>query len=447
MPPTLALMLCTTFVACLLYIDHRQAQGTTIALWIPTLWMLVICSKPLSYWFGGGRQMEEIDVLAGSPMDRLFLLIISAAAFLILLQRRADWRAILKGNIWLIVLILYMMISLFWSEISYTSLKRWIREIIALLMFLFIMTEPNPAQALLALFRRTIYILIPYSLVLIQYFSYWGRMYGRWSGEVMWVGATLHKNTLARLCAFTLFFTIWTLRYRRRRRMFIKYQAWFEIAVAAMALYMFAGPNHTLTYSATSFISLVFGLLVYFTLLLMKKQGATPYPALLTIIALAIIFYGIATPFIGGLSIIDPSSMVGRNENLTGRTDIWSALIPFAVQKFIFGHGYGGFWTPENMENALEVTEAHNGYLDIILDLGFVGLAMMTILITSYNSKALKFLLRDDDWATFFLSYTFMVLIYNVTEASLSSLTNQMSATFFFLAVFITSRRGKLILP
>ena len=117
------------------------------------------------------------------------------------------------------------------------------------------------------------------------------------------------------------------------------------------------------------------------------------------------------------------------------------------MQKFIFGHGYGDSGRPRTWKNALEVTEAHNGYLDIILDLGFVGLAMMTILIISYNSKALKFLLRDDDWATFFLSYTFMVLIYNVTEASLSSLTNQMSATFFFLAVFITSRRGKLILP
>ena len=192
-----------------------------------------------------------------------------------------------------------MMISLFWSEISYTSLKRWIREIIALLMFLFIMTEPNPAQALLALFRRTIYILIPYSLVLIQYFSYWGRMYGRWSGEVMWVGATLHKNTLARLCAFTLFFTIWTLRYRRRRRMFIKYQAWFEIAVAAMALLYVCRTQPHLDLLSDLLHQSCFRLVGIFYIAANEKQGATPYPALLTIIALAIIFYGIATPFIG----------------------------------------------------------------------------------------------------------------------------------------------------
>ena len=47
MPRQLALLLCTAFVLFLLRLERRQSAGVSAALWIPTLWMLAIASKPL----------------------------------------------------------------------------------------------------------------------------------------------------------------------------------------------------------------------------------------------------------------------------------------------------------------------------------------------------------------------------------------------------------------
>jgi len=71
---------------------------------------------------------------------------------------------------------------------------------------------------------------------------------------------------------------------------------------------------------------------------------------------------------------------MGRNPTLTGRTEVWKAILPFA-QNPIFGSGYESFWlgdrlvTIGQMINSPGIQEAHNGYLEIYLNLGWIGLA------------------------------------------------------------------------
>ena len=52
MPASLALVLCIVFVAFLLRAERRHSRGLSIAVWIPTLWMLSVATKPLGRWFG-----------------------------------------------------------------------------------------------------------------------------------------------------------------------------------------------------------------------------------------------------------------------------------------------------------------------------------------------------------------------------------------------------------
>ena len=79
----LALLICAGFVLGMLHLERRATPSVSMALWIPTIWMLQISSKPLGVWFG---QVDTGEVDTGSALDRnaltvILLLIVLVAAF------------------------------------------------------------------------------------------------------------------------------------------------------------------------------------------------------------------------------------------------------------------------------------------------------------------------------------------------------------------------------
>jgi len=428
--PTLALILCTAFVLFMLGLERKQSPDMTRTLWIPTIWMLLISSKPLSQWFLSFAGDPE----SGSPLDRIFLTILMCLALWILARKKYDWRAAIKENVWLFVLIFFMLISILWSNIPYISFKRWTREFIAVLMALVVHSEPSPHRAMESILRRTTYILIPFSLLLIKYFPIYGRMYGRWSGEEEWIGVTLQKNGLGRLCLIAIFFLIWSLvrRHQGNNPPVWKYQTHLEIFVLLLTLYLLRGPRGA--YSATAVTALGIGFLFYIGFYLMKKFGIyLSARTLMTILAIVIIF-GIATLFTGGTSLKFYVSSVGRDETLTGRTEIWASLLPIAMQRGILGRGFGGFWTPRTRE-AFKIGEGHSGYLDLLLNLGFVGILLVTSFLLSSCRKAHRELSHDFDWAVLCICFLIMIVVHNITETSINTFTSQLTAVILFLSV------------
>jgi exopolysaccharide production protein ExoQ len=89
MPPTIALFLTTAFVAFLVWRDFREGAPVTAALWIPVIWMLLIASRPLSFWlgFGGAIFDTPADLAEGSPLDRIVFIVLELAAFVVLFRR------------------------------------------------------------------------------------------------------------------------------------------------------------------------------------------------------------------------------------------------------------------------------------------------------------------------------------------------------------------------
>lgn len=383
----------------------------------------MLASKPLAGWFqSGGETMEE-----GSVLDRNFLTVLLCLGLIILVKRKFNWSKAIKENTWLMLLIGYMLFSCLWSDSIFISFKRWIRELVAVVMAFVIASEPHPRKALESILRRTIYILIPLSYILIQYFPEYGRMYVHNAGDLMWIGATIHKNTLAQLCLIAVFFLIWTYIRRRQGRKIpvVKYQTYLEVFILILAFWLWGGPAHTFTYSATATVALAVGLLVIIGLYWKKKLGTILRPIPLIVLTAFIIIYGTVTPFIGKLSLIDITSTVGRNESLTGRTDVWRQLVPVAMQKPILGYGIGGFWTT-NTREVFDISGAHNGYLDVILELGFVGLVLYAIFLLSSIRKAQRVLTQDFDLGALWICYLVMGLCINITESSFSSFTSIM---------------------
>ena len=433
MPAQLALLLCSIFVAFLLRLDAKQSPKQPLSLWIPTIWALVAFSKPLGVWFGGSR---ESTTEAGSSLDRAFLITLLFIAIYVLFKRKFIWSNAIKNNFWLILLVAFMLISIFWSPIPYVSFKRWIREIVAVIMAFMILSEHNPRNALLILIRRLSYILLPFSLLLIKYYPKFGVDFGRWSGERMWMGVALHKNSLSRLCIIFAFFFIWTLirRWHKRDIPVTKYQTYIEIFLFLLSLVLLMGPRRTLTHSATSTVAFGIALVAFFGVNLLKKRSLSIDKKYFIFLVMLIVFYGTITPFIGELSILDVSSILKRDETLTGRSDhIWEILVKISLSRPFVGHGYGGFWTTET--HNLIATSAHNGYLEIIVNIGFLGLFIVSMFLLSCIKRASLVINNDFEWGTLFLCYLIMAAVHNIAESSLSTLSAPLMATIMFFSV------------
>jgi O-antigen ligase len=117
---------------------------------------------------------------------------------------------------------------------------------------------------------------------------------------------------------------------------------------------------------------------------------------------------------------------LGRNSTLTGRTDIWAALLTVHINP-VLGTGFESFWLGERLTYLWTfpivngITEAHNGYLEMYLNLGIVGVALLAVLIWTGFRNVLRLLERNPDEGRLRLGYFVIAMIYNFTEAGFRS--------------------------
>ena len=438
MPPLLVLAICTAFVLFLLRLEKQAAPETSLALWIPTIWMLIIASRPLVQWFNYvGPGGVTLDNDSGSPVDRTVLIILAAAAIAVLSRRRIDWGNFVRQQKWLLLLLAFMFLSTFWSDITLTALKRWSRELIVPIMALVVLSEVNPRLALESIFRRTAYVLLPFSIVLIKYFPWLGVRYGKYSGTLMWVGVGGQKNILGRLCAIAILFLFFALyRYRRNHTLGreAKSQAWADVFILLLGVYLLNGSA-----SSTSVVSLLLGGVVFIGLIFLRRlKLRVPQFALLAL-AIALMSFGVATPFLGGSNVASLTGSLGRDQTLTGRTEVWADILPARAQHSMLGYGLGSFWT-DARRAFYDIPTAHNGYLDVLLELGEVGLAIYAVWMLSCTRLMHRALTQDYEWSSLGLSFLFMGLLYNTSESSLNTLTEQMTAVVVFASFVISTQ-------
>jgi len=86
------------------------------------------------------------------------------------------------------------------------------------------------------------------------------------------------------------------------------------------------------------------------------------------------------------LAVILP--LLGRDLTLTGRTHSWAVIFPFALKALWLGHGYQGFWHGASGDAGIidsvlgaGMTGADNGYLEVMLELGLVGMGLLFLLM------------------------------------------------------------------
>ena len=213
------------------------------------------------------------------------------------------------------------------------------------------------------------------------------------------------------------------------------YQTHADVLVLIMTLWLLKGPPGA--YSATAITSLIAGLAALAGLLRIKKLGTNLGANTLTAIMALVISFGVLTFFAGGSTVGALTSSLGRDETLTGRTEIWAELLPVVIQNPFLGSGFGAFWTPKAID-LYRIGEAHNGYLEVLLELGFVGLLLFSMFLLSCCRKAQRALGHNYDWGSLWICFLLMALIHNISETSINSFTTQLTAVLLFLAVSST---------
>jgi exopolysaccharide production protein ExoQ len=152
--------------------------------------------------------------------------------------------------------------------------------------------------------------------------------------------------------------------------------------------------------------------------------------------------YGISVPFLAGANVAQFTSMLGRDNTLTGRTEVWADILPARNEEPLLGYGFGSFWTDERRK-MYDIPTAHNGYLDILLELGEVGLAFYMAWLLSCTRRLHRALKGDYQWASFAICLLLMSLIYNATESALNSLTEYVTAVLVFASFVVPASHAR----
>lgn len=145
------------------------------------------------------------------------------------------------------------------------------------------------------------------------------------------------------------------------------------------------------TQSKTSLLCLVMGVGLVAALWAMRKGG----PAM-TVVC---VWFGVVLAGIGiYLFMTEPAVILkalGKDPSLTGRTDIWAALMRRVADHPWTGFGYQAFWGRESIpaeyvrqETQWPVPSAHNGWIDLLVQLGWpgavaVGLTVLLAFVTN----------------------------------------------------------------
>lgn len=429
MTSTVALIVTITFSIVLLRIDSKRLPASSYALWLPTVWLLINGSRPIALWFDVGAAFITPESYAeGNPLDRNILIGMIVMAFLILVRRKIPWAKVIQENWWLVLLLCYCGVSIVWSDYPFVSLKRWIRGIGGTIILVVVLTEANWSEAIRRVLRRCAYILIPMSIVLYKYYSYLGRAYHRYTGELAITGVTTNKNTLGLICFALGLLILWeiTLVWKTRKSGIDKTYLSAQIVVFVMVVWLLATID-----SFTSSISFGFGSMVMLATAFGSTGSRTrrAWVCFGTALCLAI---GVT---LGGPYIASMGDELRGKDTFGGRISFWPELVNLMGGSEWIGVGYDSYWLGDRLGILWTrywwwPTEAHNGYVEIYLELGLIGLFFLAGVILSGWRKVRARLLSWPEIGPLLAGLFCAILAYNTQETAFK-LSHFLWAVFF----------------
>ncbi|MGD1921242.1 MAG: O-antigen ligase family protein [Pleurocapsa sp.] len=356
---------------------------------------------------GGG----DID----SPLLRLVFIGIYFVTLILLTFRWQRTLTFVTSNSWLLFLIGLAIFSISWSAVPNIAFRKVV-SLIGATMFGVYLGSRYDFEQQLGIYSWTFGIGLFFSYI----FSIALPEYGIMNTDAIvgaWQGIFPHKNGLGEsmFAGFMAFYFSSLLNVSKRKKIFFQ-----VLTLLALIIVYFSE-------SATALVSIIF---IFLTAQGLKRLSITSKKSvllvLLFLIFTCIVMFLLLVNFNTFLSVND------KDVTLSGRTILWDTLWQFIREKPWLGYGYGSFFSGESREATLlwqvhdwSPVHSHNGYIQLWLNLGLVGLIVFFLgYISCLFNSLFKYLVFKDLrmlWIFLFLIYT---VFLNMTEVSFFSSGN-----------------------
>lgn len=370
----------------------------------------------------GGSDALGAAYEGNAVLRSMFTAVHAASLGLVAVRGRAALAALMRRPS-LLVLIGLAIVSTEWSAAPEITLRRAFALLGTTAFGIFLAARFTP-RALLRVVAAAMGIMAVLSLAFAVALPGYGVDQGIHAGA--WQGVFTHKNILGKVMVVgTVAFLLLRADLPRGRR-------W--IATSGMALCVFLLLMSTSKTALSVLVALVASAALFRMLRLRMDLAVMVFVG-------AVLFGGsvialVATNWEALLAAM------GKDPTLTGRIPMWQVLLRAVQQQPWLGYGYNGFWLGEAGPSAEPLKEigwktpsAHNGFLEVALQLGLVGLGVFLAGYVAAFRQSLAALRRTATPDGLFpvLILTFM-LLYNFTESVLLE-KNNMNWALYVAAV------------
>lgn len=300
----------------------------------------------------------------------------------------------------------WCLVSVAWVYDATLFVNRSERFLVPAFVFLAIGAS-TPARVIIRGFLAGYYAMIALTVVTIVAMpgareqaatSYEGALPG-------WHGPFLHKNAMSTLLVVGVVFI---MAFEARR-----WVKWLSLGTIAVLL---VGSR-----SGTGLAGIIFVVTAWNWLLTYLKQRSrmsAPF--------VFFSFVGLAVSMGIGVSTLPiVLAAYGKDTTFTGRTDIWRGVLWAIAKRPMLGYGYSGVWVNDNVEPTFSMMRqigfrafhAHNGTLDVLLQVGVVGLGLFLTLYLPMLSSGLRLARRGDAVGAVVIIVGLAVAVMSLSES------------------------------
>lgn len=366
---------------------------------------------------------QDIDEIGTSnKVNQIVYSMIFIGAIISLISKRQELWKIIKKEKWLTIFLCWCLISISWSQFGFVSFKRLFQISTGFFACSTILLYIENEQELMKYMKPIVYLYLILTLLSIVFIPA--------ARDPLFVnafrGLTPHKNLLGQTSIVCMLLTY--IISHNETHSFGKILSYIMIFIAFILLIGTKSSTSILNFS----IMLLIGTLVYLNSIL-KTIGIGDmfiYFSILAIFGFAFAIYKLAPDAIAFIP-----DLFQKDLTFSGRIDLWQYMMNEIKQHLLYGTGFQGFWVLENI-NVLILYEkfvwlplqAHNGYIDLLNELGFIGLVLFIILIINYFYHLFKL-----DIAHHWKLFVILVLIHNLQETTLFR-PGHITSIFFIFA-------------
>ncbi len=349
----------------------------------------------------------------------LWVALLAVASSVVLWRLRVALLLVRQMNLMFLLFFALVFASILWSAAPGITIDRFRRILSILMCCLAVMVVGWHPRRFQELLRPIVTFLLAGSII---YGILFPQLAIHQSVQIelkgAWHGLTFQKNILGGLATYGVI--LWFHAWLGRETTLAKVAFGLAVSVACLVL----------SHSSTSLLTTAFS--VIFLLFSLRSppnmRRFTPY--LVALFVLLVAAYSCAAlGLVPALkSLLDPiTAVTGKNAaDASGRAPIWALIKAEIARHPYLGIGYGAYWTGPvpGTPSYVFVTaiyfyagSAHNGYLEVTNDLGFVGLAVLIGYVVNYVKQSLAIWRIDRPEAALFLVLLFQQGLENLSEA------------------------------